>query len=175
MENTEPSASPSAPSTSTSDEHEHRSNDSRYDCNICLDCAKDAVISMCGHLFWSEKVMKKSLCHFDLSFSWPCIHQWLETRPARPTCPVCKSALSADKLIPLYGRGGDGVDPRKKVPPRPQGQRSEPQGGVSLSALVLECTNRLIIGPRRFQLARGWRAVLVWHWRLPVHFHYFVI
>lgn len=23
-----------------------------YDCNICLDTAKDAVISMCGHLFW---------------------------------------------------------------------------------------------------------------------------
>lgn len=23
-----------------------------FECNICLDTAKDAVISMCGHLFW---------------------------------------------------------------------------------------------------------------------------
>lgn len=25
-----------------------------FECNICLDTAKDAVISMCGHLFWYE-------------------------------------------------------------------------------------------------------------------------
>jgi len=23
-----------------------------YECNICLDTARDAVVSMCGHLFW---------------------------------------------------------------------------------------------------------------------------
>ena len=23
-----------------------------YECNICLDTAKDPVVSMCGHLFW---------------------------------------------------------------------------------------------------------------------------
>lgn len=23
-----------------------------FECNICFDTAKDAVISMCGHLFW---------------------------------------------------------------------------------------------------------------------------
>ena len=34
-----------------------------FECNICLDVASDAVISMCGHLF-----------------CWPCLHQWLETR-----------------------------------------------------------------------------------------------
>ncbi|KAL3319961.1 hypothetical protein Ciccas_001365, partial [Cichlidogyrus casuarinus] len=80
-------------------------------------------VSMCGHLF-----------------CWPCIHQWLETRGARTACPVCKSAINRDKvtlllsctsfmknqLIPLYGRGDDWTkDPRDKVPPRPQGQRSE--------------------------------------------------
>ena len=71
-------------------------------CNICLDTARDAVVSMCGHLF-----------------CWPCLHQvlnnltfvlflepstltqlyshcvkhstqWLETRPNRQICPVCK-------------------------------------------------------------------------------------
>ena len=45
----------------------------------------------------------------------------------RNTCPVCKSAISKDKMIPLYGRGGSKEDPRKKVPPRPQGQRTEPE------------------------------------------------
>ena len=23
-----------------------------YECNICLETANDAVVSMCGHLFW---------------------------------------------------------------------------------------------------------------------------
>ena len=23
-----------------------------FECNICLDTAKDAVVSYCGHLFW---------------------------------------------------------------------------------------------------------------------------
>ena len=26
--------------------------ESSFDCNICLDPAKDAVVSVCGHLFW---------------------------------------------------------------------------------------------------------------------------
>ena len=72
-----------------------------FECNICLDTAKDAVISMCGHLF-----------------CWPCLHQWLETRPIKQTCPVCKAAISKDKVIPLYGRGATKhEDPRNNVPP----------------------------------------------------------
>lgn len=56
------------------------------------------------------------------------LSQWLETRPNRSSCPVCKAGISRDKVIPLYGRGsGDQVDPRDKTPPRPQGQRSEPE------------------------------------------------
>ncbi|XP_051899715.1 E3 ubiquitin-protein ligase RNF5 [Pristis pectinata] len=81
-----------------------------FECNICLDTAKDAVISLCGHLF-----------------CWPCLHQWLETRPDRQECPVCKAGISPEKVIPLYGRGSSSQqDPRLKTPPRPQGQRSEP-------------------------------------------------
>ena len=46
-------------------------------------------------------------------FSWPCLHQWLETRPNRPMCPVCKAGISKDKVIPLYGRGNvNQQDPR---------------------------------------------------------------
>ncbi|KAG8597029.1 hypothetical protein GDO81_002150 [Engystomops pustulosus] len=90
---------------------EGSSQDSTFECNICLDTAKDAVISLCGHLF-----------------CWPCLHQWLETRPNRQVCPVCKAGISRDKVIPLYGRGSTGQeDPREKTPPRPQGQRPEPE------------------------------------------------
>ncbi|XP_041082233.1 E3 ubiquitin-protein ligase RNF5-like isoform X1 [Polyodon spathula] len=82
-----------------------------FECNICLDTARDAVISLCGHLF-----------------CWPCLHQWLETQPNRQECPVCKAGISRDKVIPLYGRGSTSQeDPRLKTPPRPQGQRTEPE------------------------------------------------
>lgn len=39
------------------------------------------------------------------------ILQWMET-PGGTACPVCKAGLSKDKLIPIYGRGGDNRDPR---------------------------------------------------------------
>jgi len=98
-------------SQKTTNDGAKKSSDNQYECNICLDNATDAVISLCGHLF-----------------CWPCIHEWLETRPDNATCPVCKSAISKDKLVPLYGRGGNQSDPREKpVPPRPSGQRTEPR------------------------------------------------
>lgn len=49
------------------------------------------------------------------SFSWPCLHTWLETKPTRQVCPVCKAAISRDKVIPLYGRGSDKQDPRFEI------------------------------------------------------------
>lgn len=98
------------PSSSSQNENTESTN-SNYECNICLDTAKEAVISMCGHLF-----------------CWPCLSRWLETRPNRSSCPVCKAGISREKVIPLYGRGStDQTDPRNKTPPRPQGQRSEPE------------------------------------------------
>ncbi|CAF0961283.1 unnamed protein product [Rotaria sordida] len=86
--------------------------DSGFECNICLETARDAVLSLCGHLF-----------------CWPCIHQWLETRAHNPTCPVCKSSISRDKLVPIYGRNSPQTDPRNTTPPRPAGTRQEPRRG----------------------------------------------
>jgi E3 ubiquitin ligase, putative len=85
-------------------------SDGYFECNICLDTAKDAVVSMCGHLF-----------------CWPCLYQWLETKPSRQVCPVCKAAISKDKVTPIYGRGSSKKDPREKLPPRPAGHRTEPE------------------------------------------------
>ena len=67
---------------------EETNTNAAFECNICLDVARDAVISMCGHLF-----------------CWPCLHTWLETRPNRQICPVCKAGIGKDKVVPLYGRG----------------------------------------------------------------------
>ncbi|KAH8300567.1 hypothetical protein KR044_003576 [Drosophila immigrans] len=101
----------SSSSNSNSNDKDREQDESLYECNICLDTAKDAVVSMCGHLF-----------------CWPCLHQWLLTRPNRKLCPVCKAAVDKDKVIPLYGRNSTRQeDPRNKVPPRPAGQRTEPE------------------------------------------------
>lgn len=107
-------STPSAPPPPQGGESASTDRRSDFECNICLDSAHDAVISLCGHLF-----------------CWPCLHQWLETRPNRQICPVCKAAISKEKVVPLYGRGNaDQTDPRDKaVPPRPRGQRTEPEAG----------------------------------------------
>eukprot|EP00128_Syssomonas_multiformis_P001524 Colp12_sorted_trinity150504_noHs@14468 len=82
-----------------------------FECNICLDVPRDTVVSLCGHLY-----------------CWPCLYQWLELHAENPVCPVCKAAIDRDKVVPIYGRGKSSRDdPRNKAPPRPQGQRTEPQ------------------------------------------------
>jgi len=105
-------ASTSGVNTEQKSNDEESSANAAFECNICLDVARDAVISMCGHLF-----------------CWPCLHTWLETRPNRQICPVCKAGIGKDKVVPLYGRDdANPKDPRDKpVPPRPKGQRPEPE------------------------------------------------
>ena len=109
-----------------SKEKEEEEDNRSFECNICLDVARNAVISLCGHLF-----------------CWPCLHQWLETRPQRQICPVCKAGIGRDKVVPLYGRDGDQKDPRDiPIPPRPRGQRPEPEssggiGNVKLFILLM--------------------------------------
>lgn len=41
-----PSSSTTANSNETSAGHD------AFECNICFDTAKDAVVTLCGHLFW---------------------------------------------------------------------------------------------------------------------------
>jgi E3 ubiquitin-protein ligase RNF5 len=110
MESTTTSESASTPPSSQQDDN--NSDSSTFECNICLETASQPVITMCGHLF-----------------CWPCIYRWMQLHLDSPQCPVCKSGISTEKLIPLYGRGKDQTDPRTKVPDipnRPQGQHAEP-------------------------------------------------
>uniref|UniRef100_J3MQM5 E3 ubiquitin-protein ligase RMA n=2 Tax=Oryza brachyantha TaxID=4533 RepID=J3MQM5_ORYBR len=82
-----------------------------FECNICLESAKDPVVTPCGHLF-----------------CWPCIYQWLHRHSEYSDCPVCKSELFEVNVTPIYGRGSaeqnspiNGI----KIPPRPSAQRTE--------------------------------------------------
>lgn len=74
-----------------------------FECNICLDTASQPVITLCGHLFcwpWYVIMVINS------------VYQWMQSRSSLcNTCPVCKSAIDTDKLIPIYTRGKN-VDPR---------------------------------------------------------------
>ncbi|CAF1715503.1 hypothetical protein Bca4012_040825 [Brassica carinata] len=85
------------------------SDDSSFDCNICLDSVQEPVVTLCGHLF-----------------CWPCIHKWLHVQSdehqGHKQCPVCKSKVSHSTLVPLYGRGGGNSQEKDKsgdVPRRP--------------------------------------------------------
>lgn len=110
---------------------EEKKDDSMFVCNICLDIAKDAVVSMCGHLYCWPCLSKNLISFFKMNSTLIkvsiILDTWLETRPTKTVCPVCKAAISKEKVIPLYGRNSDKQeDPRSKIPPRPQGQRTEP-------------------------------------------------
>uniref|UniRef100_A0A8C0JLD7 E3 ubiquitin-protein ligase RNF n=1 Tax=Canis lupus dingo TaxID=286419 RepID=A0A8C0JLD7_CANLU len=95
-----------------------------FECNICLETAREAVVSV------SEELKNPTVNWKPLHF----LPQWLETRPERQECPVCKAGISREKVVPLYGRGSQKPqDPRLKTPPRPQGQRPASESrGVSL-------------------------------------------
>lgn len=91
-----------------------------FECNICLDTAKEPVVTQCGHLY-----------------CWKCIYEWIQQPRETLICPVCKSGISKDNLTPIFTKDNN-EDPRAKnnqggeqqdneeIPNRPGGQRSEP-------------------------------------------------
>ncbi|CAL5068913.1 unnamed protein product [Urochloa decumbens] len=82
---------------------------SSFECNICLDAAKQPVVTPCGHLF-----------------CWPCLYQWLHSHSAHSECPVCKGEVLEVNVTPIYGRGGEeGDSANLDMPPRPRANRRE--------------------------------------------------
>ncbi|PSR84560.1 E3 ubiquitin-protein like [Actinidia chinensis var. chinensis] len=83
-----------------------------FDCNICLDLARNPVVTCCGHLF-----------------CWPCLYRWLHVHSDAKECPVCKGEVAIKNLTPIYGRGNSihepEEDPTLKIPSRPQARRIE--------------------------------------------------
>lgn len=88
------------------------SDGSFFDCNICLDLARDPVVTCCGHLF-----------------CWPCLYRWLHEHSEAKECPVCKGEVTMKNVTPIYGRGNNvgehEEDPILKVPVRPHARRVE--------------------------------------------------
>nr|XP_006818086.1 PREDICTED: E3 ubiquitin-protein ligase RNF185-like [Saccoglossus kowalevskii] len=74
-------------STNTTDE---TNNHEMYECNICLDTARDAVVSLCGHLFCKLSIMGRN----------------------------GNGSSASNSAVYFY---------REKLPPRPAGQRPEPE------------------------------------------------
>lgn len=98
----------SIPQPSTESE---KTSSACFDCSICLDFARDPVVTLCGHLY-----------------CWPCIYKWFDSQSAslasdeRPQCPVCKAEISEKTMVPLYGRGqslSEAGPEGKVIPPRP--------------------------------------------------------
>ncbi|KAF8670076.1 hypothetical protein HU200_051269 [Digitaria exilis] len=82
---------------------------SSFECNICLDPAKEPVVTPCGHLF-----------------CWPCLYQWLHAHSAHSECPVCKGEVLEVNVTPIYGRGGEeGDSANPDMPPRPRANRRD--------------------------------------------------
>ncbi|GKV25852.1 hypothetical protein SLEP1_g35234 [Rubroshorea leprosula] len=83
-----------------------------FDCNICLDLAKDPVVTCCGHLF-----------------CWSCLYRWLNVHSYAKECPVCKGEVTIKTVTPIYGRGnasrGVEDDSGLKIPRRPHARRVE--------------------------------------------------
>ena len=74
-----------------------------FECLICMDTAHNAVVTQCGHMY-----------------CWECLREWLQQQH---TCPVCKSAVTPESVIPIYNSSdGETTD----GPPRPSGHYTEP-------------------------------------------------
>lgn len=85
-----------------------------YDCNICLEVAKEPVLTCCGHLF-----------------CWSCFYQVSDVDPTSTSkeCPVCKGEVSDSTVIPIYGNGDSErvgeTESGLMIPPRPKAHRVE--------------------------------------------------
>ncbi|XP_044508814.1 ORC ubiquitin ligase 1 [Mangifera indica] len=118
------------------------SDGSFFDCNICLDLARDPVVTSCGHLF-----------------CWQCLYRWLHVFSDAKECPVCKGEVTVKSVTPIYGRGNCTREPeedsRLKIPHRPHARRVESLRQTiqrtSLSVSLEEMIRRL---GSRFDLAR---------------------
>ena len=83
-----------------------------YECTICLETAKEPVVTKCGHIY-----------------CWPCIYSWLEARHFSAPCPNCKNIITKDELIPIYTneQNSKNTNRFRDIPHRPQGERNQNQ------------------------------------------------
>ncbi|KAL3621213.1 hypothetical protein CASFOL_036125 [Castilleja foliolosa] len=114
------------PGSSVDDEARFSSETGSFECHICFDLAQEPIVTLCGHLY-----------------CWPCLYQWIQIHSRFHECPVCKATVQEEKLVPIFGRGKSGSDPRSRsflsgitIPNRPMGQRPETVTRVDISNFV---------------------------------------
>ncbi|KAK9284006.1 hypothetical protein L1049_012265 [Liquidambar formosana] len=56
-----------------------------FDCNICLEPARDPILTCCGHLF-----------------CWPCFYKVPYIQSNVKECPVCKGEVTDITITPIY-------------------------------------------------------------------------
>ncbi|KAM0010341.1 putative transcription factor C2H2 family [Helianthus debilis subsp. tardiflorus] len=83
-----------------------------FDCNICLEMARDPILTCCGHLF-----------------CWCCFYQLSYVDSSAKECPVCKGEVTDSSITPIYGNGKNPpvlkLESGVKIPPRPRARRVE--------------------------------------------------
>ena len=82
--------------------HVVRTSASSFECNICFEDPQNPIVASCGHLY-----------------CYTCLFTWLSK--GQTDCPVCRSKVDHDKIIPVYGRS----DIRER-PPIPDSVRTGP-------------------------------------------------
>ncbi|KAL3814161.1 hypothetical protein ACJIZ3_015429 [Penstemon smallii] len=98
------------------------SDEANFECNICFELAQEPIVTLCGHLY-----------------CWPCLYQWLQVHSHSLECPLCKSIVQEDKLVPIYGRGKTNWEPKHRlmsgitIPNRPMGQRPQTAPRVDIN------------------------------------------
>lgn len=86
-------------------EKNDNTNSSAFECSICLETAKEPVVTKCGHLF-----------------CWPCIYLWNQQKK---TCPNCNNPIDKKDFIPLYCKEQNSKNTdRFKIPERPKAERN---------------------------------------------------
>ncbi|XP_047311413.1 uncharacterized protein LOC124914844 [Impatiens glandulifera] len=83
-----------------------------FDCNLCLNMAKEPVLTSCGHLF-----------------CWVCFYHLPYIYSTAKECPSCKGEIMENNIVPIYGNGENNksknLDLHQKIPPRPKARRVE--------------------------------------------------
>lgn len=83
-------------------------NSTLFECTICLDTAKEPVVTKCGHIF-----------------CWPCIYDWMKSKNGSADCPNCKNRITQSDLTPIYTSGENKSNTKKfDIPERPRGERN---------------------------------------------------
>lgn len=140
------------------DESEEKKDDSMFVCNICLDIAKDAVVSMCGHLY-----------------CWPCLSEFLNLKWLKLLLKfnfrhLAWNPPNPSTLSSLQSRNFEG----KSHPTLREKQRKATRSTIESPATSTRSKNRARPSARISRLSVFWRrwrfSFIVWHRCFPLRF-----